>query len=71
MDRKEGHPKFYERRDVIVQTADGEVEAVTYTVVEGRIQPQFVAPTPEYVALFWSGVERRNLSTTALDDALE
>ena len=71
MDRKEGYPKFYERRDVIVQTADGKVEAITYTVVEERKQPQYVAPTPEYVALIRSGLERRNLSTTALDNALE
>ena len=71
MDRKEGHPKYYERRDVIVQTADGGVEAITYTVVEERKQLQYVAPTPEYVALIRSGLERRNLSTTALDDALE
>ena len=71
MDRKEGHPNYYERKLVTVRTTNGEINAITYTVVEGKIRPLYVPPTDEYVALIRSGLERRNLPTTALEKALQ
>ncbi len=70
MDCKEGHPKFYERKNVIVCTSDGEIQAITYTVVAEKILDYFQQPTPEYEALIRNGLLRRNLPTSALDDAL-
>ncbi len=61
----------YEPKPVRVRTEDGFVEAITYIVVEDMKKSRYVAPTPEYVALIRTGLERRNLPTTALDDALE
>ena len=71
MDRKEGHPAFYERRIVHPTTPDGvEHEALTYTVVPAKIRDEHTAPTPGYEALIRENLERRGLPTNELDSAL-
>ena len=71
MNRKEGHPNYYEKKQVTVRTSDGEVDAITYTVVVEKIRDNYQQPTPEYENLVRSGLQHRNLPTTALDNALE
>jgi hypothetical protein len=61
MDRKEGHPNYYERCNVNVLLPNGtSIEAVTYTLVEHR-KGEYVAPTAHYAGLVRRGLERRNL----------
>ena len=71
MDRKEGHPNFYERCNVNVLLPNGtSMEAVTYTLVEHR-KGEYVAPTAHYAGLVKSGLERRNLPIEDLKKAIE
>ena len=71
MDRKEGHPNYYERCNVNVLLPNGtSMEAVTYTLVEHR-KGEYVAPTSHYAALVRTGLERRNLPITDLKMAIE
>lgn len=71
MDRKEGHPNYYERCNVNVLLPNGtSMEAVTYTLVEHR-KGEYVAPTAHYAALVRTGLERRNLPIEDLKMAIE
>ena len=71
MDRKEGHPNYYERCNVNVLLPNGtSMEAVTYTLVEHR-KGEYVAPTAHYAALVRTGLERRNLPIADLKMAIE
>ena len=70
MDRKEGHPNYYERKTVHVCLADGRiVEALTYTVVERKILEEHQPPTEEYTNLISDGLERLGLPTYFLEAA--
>jgi len=71
MDRKEGHPDYYERRDVNVILADGSiVKALTYTVVDEKILDYHEPPTEEYANLISNGLQRLGLPTHFLDAAV-
>ena len=70
MDKKEGHPNYYERKNVHVCLADGRVvEALTYTVVERKILEEHQPPTEEYANLISNGLERLGLPTYFLEAA--
>ena len=71
MDRKEGHPNYYERKNVHVCLADGRVvEALTYTVVKDKIRREHQPPTKEYANLISNGLERLGLPTHFLETAI-
>ncbi len=71
MDKKEGHPNYYERKNVHVCLADGRVvEALTYTVVERKILEEHQPPTEEYANLISNGLERLGLPTYFLEAAV-
>ena len=71
MDQKEGHPKYYERRDVNVILADGSiVKALTYTVVDEKILAYHEPPTEEYANLIFRGLQRLGLPTHFLEAAV-
>ena len=70
MDIKEGHPNYYQRKQVTVRTPEGDIDAITYTVVAEKIREDYQQPTSEYEALIRNGLLRRDLPTTALDQAL-
>ena len=71
MDRKEGHPSYYERRIVHPTTPDGvEHEALTYTVVAKKVKDEHIAPTQGYESLIRGGLERRGLPSDELNSAL-
>ena len=71
MDEKEGHPDYYERRDVNVILADGSiVKALTYTVVEKKILDYHEPPTEDYANLISNGLKRLGLPTHFLDAAV-
>ncbi len=71
MDRKEGHPNYYERRNVHVCLADGRIiEALTYTVVAEKILDYHEPPTEEYANLIFNGLQRLGLPTHFLEAAV-
>ena len=70
MDTKEGHPNYYQRKQVTVRTSEGDIDAITYVVVADKIREDYQQPTSEYEALIRNGLLRRGLPTTALDRAL-
>nr|MCS5537171.1 gamma-glutamylcyclotransferase [Candidatus Poseidoniaceae archaeon] len=71
MDRKEGHPNYYERRDVNVILPDGTiVKALTYTVVDEKILNYHEPPTEKYAGLISNGLQRLGLPTQFLDAAV-
>jgi gamma-glutamylcyclotransferase (GGCT)/AIG2-like uncharacterized protein YtfP len=71
MDRKEGHPSYYERCWVDVIMPDGgSIRALTYRVVRER-RRDYVAPTHRYVELIKRGLERRNLPIGDLKSAID
>jgi gamma-glutamylcyclotransferase (GGCT)/AIG2-like uncharacterized protein YtfP len=71
MDQKEGHPNYYERKDVHVSLADGRiVEALTYTVVSEKIRDRYQPPTEEYANLISNGLQRLGLPTGFLEAAI-
>ena len=56
---------------VHVSTPDGNVrEALTYTVVEGRRENRYIAPTDDYQRLISSGLKLRGLPTDELENAI-
>ena len=71
LDRKEGHPnpKYYQRKIVTAYTADGKAHQV-YTYIHYATEENFHPPSQEYEGLIRNGLERLNLTTNWLDDAL-
>lgn len=70
LDKKEGAPGCYERRDVTALTPDGEeIEATTYIVPPERCRKGFVAPTEEYLRVVREGLAAFGLSDRALNAA--
>ena len=68
---KEGAPRYYEEKEVLVVGQDGTIhQATTFTVCEHRQKPNFVCPTDEYQGLIRTGLEDRNLPTFGLDQAM-
>lgn len=59
-----GHPTFYRREVVGVDTGDGQVECVTYRVAH---QKGFVRPTDAYLARMRSAIRVQGLPPEALD----
>ena len=71
MEKKEGAPNYYCKKNVVVLTADGkQVEAITYVVNENKIKDDFIHPKAEYVDLIRKGLSIRGLPTKMLDDSL-
>jgi gamma-glutamylcyclotransferase len=53
LDKYEGYPTIYNRREVVVFTEDGEpIKAVTYIKIE---QSEETKPSPEYIATIQQG----------------
>ncbi|WP_200153353.1 gamma-glutamylcyclotransferase [Chromatium okenii] len=72
LDTKEGAPNYYERRDVTVLNAAGEmIPAITYCVVAEKRQDEFVPPADEYVELVTAGLLAWNLPTTVHTQAAQ
>ena len=72
LDRKEGHPNFYRRKDVVVTTPSMQViKAVTYVCVPEVLENNFVRPSEEYVNLIKVGLEAYKLPTIMLTTAME
>lgn len=70
LDRKEGLGVRYERREVAVLRADGEVErAFTYGVMEPFREGRFIAPTSEYAAIVRRGLADFGLPSAPLEAA--
>lgn len=59
-----GHPTFYRREQVKVQTGDDSVECVTYRVAHQR---GFVRPTDAYLARMRSAIRVQGLPPEAMD----
>ena len=71
MEKKEGSPNYYCKKNVVVLTADGkQVEAITYVVNEKKIMDSFIHPKTEYTDLIRKGLSIRGLPTKMLDDSL-
>ena len=71
LDRKEGHPRFYRRTQVQVQTEEGRlVPALTWTVVPTR-RAEHVPPTQDYVDLVREGYRHWGLPEKVVCDAAE
>ena len=70
--RKEGAPKYYEEKEVLVLGGDGTLQrATTFVVCKHRQKPHVVQPTDEYQQLIHDGLERRDLPTFGLEQALK
>jgi gamma-glutamylcyclotransferase (GGCT)/AIG2-like uncharacterized protein YtfP len=62
LDAKEGRPRFYERVERLVLTADGEERtAITYEVVEDHRRDEHVPPTDEYARVVREGLAAHGL----------
>ena len=72
MDKKEGHPRYYQRVPVQVVTVDGRViNAITYTVTPERRKTSLVIPTETYAHLIQEGLLERNLPIQHLKLSIE
>ena len=72
MDKKEGHPRHYQRVPVRVVTEEGQVvDAITYTVTPEKREASLVVPTEGYVNLIRDGLEIRNLPIEHLISSIE
>ncbi len=70
LDRKEGYPHVYRRREVSVICADGrERRAQTYCVHPARRSADALAPAPGYAELVRGGLVEHGLPTDLLDAA--
>lgn len=70
LDRKEGHPNFYKRVEVVICTPELHLmKAITYLVVQTKSKKQFVQPTNEYVGLIENGLIKFNLPLDILNKA--
>ena len=70
LDRKEGHPRFYRRKDVVVTTLSMHVvKAVTYVCVPEKIKNSFEQPSEEYVNFIRAGLEAFKLPIQMLTTA--
>ena len=69
---KEGAPRFYEEKEVLVIGQDGRLHhATTFVVCEHRTTPEFVQPTEAYHQLIHNGLEQRGLPTKGLEQAVQ
>jgi gamma-glutamylcyclotransferase (GGCT)/AIG2-like uncharacterized protein YtfP len=59
-----GHPTFYRREQVKVDTGEGHVECVTYRVAH---QKGYVRPSPRYLARIRGAIRLHGLPPEALD----
>ncbi len=64
LDTYEGHPTFYRREHVTVETADGPVECTTYRIAHQR---GYVRPTDDYLNRMRSAIRVHGLPPEALD----
>ena len=72
MDKKEGHPRHYQRGSVHVVTVEGQVvDAITYTVTPKKREASLVVPTEGYANLIRDGLEIRNLPIEHLISSIE
>jgi gamma-glutamylcyclotransferase (GGCT)/AIG2-like uncharacterized protein YtfP len=65
LDTFEGHPTFYRREEVIVETATGPTIAWTYRVAHQ--EGVFVRPSDEYLQLLYAAIRVHGLPPEALD----
>ena len=72
LDRKEGHPRFYHREPVYVQTTAGEIQqALTYVVNAERVIEDCIAPTEDYRGVVREGLSRFGQSLSAHESAAD
>lgn len=69
LDRKEGHPRYYERRAVTVLREGRPVPALTWSVVPRR-RVDHVPPTPEYQGIVLGAWQLWKLPMPMLFDAI-
>ena len=66
LDRKEGRPWAYDRREIRITLGDArETNAFTYVV--SRPEPHEVVPSPDYVELMVEGADEVGLPATYID----
>ena len=69
---KEGAPRYYEEKNVLVIGSDGQLhEAVTFVVCDDKKKPDFQRPTDGYHVLIHNGLHVRGLPTKGLDMAMQ
>jgi gamma-glutamylcyclotransferase (GGCT)/AIG2-like uncharacterized protein YtfP len=72
MDKKEGHPRCYQRVPVQVVTLDGRVvDAIMYTVTPEQRKTSLVIPTEMYANLIQEGLLERKLPIGHLKSSTE
>jgi gamma-glutamylcyclotransferase (GGCT)/AIG2-like uncharacterized protein YtfP len=64
LDTYEGHPTFYRREDVSVETSEGPVDCTTYRVAH---QAGFVRPSDAYLNRIRAAIRQQGLPPEALD----
>lgn len=64
LDTYEGHPTFYRREQVTVETSDGPVDCTTYRIAHQR---GYVRPTDDYIHRMRSAIRVHGLPPEALD----
>jgi len=69
LDKKEGHPKKYQRHTISVRTEEGkEVKnVITYWVPKEKTTQDFIKPSKEYLNIIIEGAERYGLSKEWID----
>ena len=70
LDLKEGHPDYYRRVPITVETSDGPVEAITYIVIPEKETEREIPPTRKYLELVLEGLRRLDLPTSGLEAAV-
>lgn len=69
---KEGSPRYYEEKNVLVIGCDGQLhEAVTFVVCDDNKKPDFQRPTDVYHGLIHNGLRERGLPTNGLEMAMQ
>lgn len=69
---KEGAPRYYEEKNVLVIGSDGQLhEAVTFVVCDDKKKPDFQRPTDVYHDFIHNGLHERGLPTKGLEMAMQ
>ena len=68
LDRYEGFPNLYTKKDIEVETKNGTVKAMVYVMTE-RYEKMPAEPSEYYYALIAEGYEDNGIELDALDDA--
>jgi len=69
LDKKEGHPKKYQRHTISVRTEEGKEvnNVITYWVPKEKTTQDFIKPSKEYLNIIIKGAKRYELSKEWID----